>query len=90
MTFLYHILIHVYYFLVLIASAFNPKARLWIKGRMGWRTRIRKWNTAGKPVIWFHAASLGEFEQGRPLIDKIRENHPKCHYPADILFSFGI
>jgi len=79
MTFLYHILIHAYYFLVLIASAFNPKARLWIKGRMGWRARIRNWNTAGKPVIWFHAASLGEFEQGRPLIDKIRENHPKCN-----------
>ncbi len=84
MTFLYHILIHVYYFLVLIASAFNPKARLWLKGRMGWRTRIRKWNTAGKPVVWFHAASLGEFEQGRPLIDKIRENHPKC----SILLTF--
>jgi 3-deoxy-D-manno-octulosonic-acid transferase len=57
---------------------------LWIKGRMGWRTRIRNWNTAGKPVIWFHAASLGEFEQGRPLIDKIRENHPKYN----ILLTF--
>jgi 3-deoxy-D-manno-octulosonic-acid transferase len=84
MTFLYHISIHIYYFLLLIASAFNPKARLWIKGRMGWRTRIRNWNTAGKPVIWFHAASLGEFEQGRPLIDKIRENHPKYN----ILLTF--
>lgn len=84
MTFLYHILIHIYYFLVLIASAFNPKAQLWIKGRMGWRARIRNWNIAGKQVIWFHAASLGEFEQGRPLIDKIRENHPKCH----ILLTF--
>ena len=29
-------------------------------------------------MIWFHAASLGEFEQGRPLIDKIREDHPEC------------
>jgi 3-deoxy-D-manno-octulosonic-acid transferase len=84
MTFLYHISIHVYYFLVLIASAFNPKARLWVKGRMGWRTRIRNWDTAGKPVVWFHAASLGEFEQGRPLIDKIRENQPNC----SILLTF--
>jgi 3-deoxy-D-manno-octulosonic-acid transferase len=84
MTFLYHILIHVYYVLVLIASAFNPKARLWIKGRMGWKTRIRNWDTAGKRVIWFHAASLGEFEQGRPLIDKIRENHSNCR----ILLTF--
>ena len=84
MTILYHILIHVYYCLVLIASAFNQKARLWIKGRMGGRTRIRNWNKAEKPVIWFHAASLGEFEQGRPLIDKIRENHPTCN----ILLTF--
>ncbi len=84
MTFLYHISIHVYYFLVLIASAFNPKARLWIKGRMGWRTKLRNWNQAGKPVIWFHAASLGEFEQGRPLIDRLRENRPECN----ILLTF--
>jgi 3-deoxy-D-manno-octulosonic-acid transferase len=62
----------------LAASAFNPKARLWIRGRFGWRTRIRNWNTGGKPVAWFHAASLGEFEQGRPLIEKIREKHPEC------------
>jgi 3-deoxy-D-manno-octulosonic-acid transferase len=84
MTFLYHISIHIYYFLVLIASVFNPKASLWIKGRMGWRVKIRNWNPEGKKVIWFHAASLGEFEQGRPLIDKIRENHPDCR----ILLTF--
>jgi 3-deoxy-D-manno-octulosonic-acid transferase len=84
MTFLYHISIHIYYFLVLIASAFNPKARLWIKGRMGWRKIIRNWNPAGRQVIWFHAASLGEFEQGRPLIDKIRKSNPGC----SILLTF--
>lgn len=84
MTFLYHISIHVYYFLVLIASAFNPKARSWIKGRMGWRKKIRNWNQAGRQVIWFHAASLGEFEQGRPLIDKIRNTRPGC----SILLTF--
>lgn len=84
MTFLYSISIHIYYLLVLITSVFNPKARLWIKGRMGWKTRLRNWNTLGKPVIWFHAASLGEFEQGRPLIEKIREVHPGCY----ILLTF--
>ncbi len=77
MTFLYHISLHVYYFLVLVASVFDPKARQWIKGRMDWRSRLRRWNTENKPVIWFHAASLGEFEQGRPLIDKIRESQPQ-------------
>jgi 3-deoxy-D-manno-octulosonic-acid transferase len=75
MTILYNIALHVYYLLVLIASLFNPKARLWIAGRRGWRSKLRNWNPSGEPVIWFHAASLGEFEQGRPLIDKIRESH---------------
>jgi 3-deoxy-D-manno-octulosonic-acid transferase len=84
MTLLYHISIHIYYFLVLIASAFNPKARQWIKGRMGWRSKLRNWNPDKKTVIWFHAASLGEFEQGRPLIDKIRENNPQIR----ILLTF--
>jgi 3-deoxy-D-manno-octulosonic-acid transferase len=84
MTFLYHILIHIYYFLVLVASVFNPKARQWIKGRFGWRSRLLNWNTDGKPVIWFHAASLGEFEQGRPLIDKMRESQPQ----VKILLTF--
>jgi len=84
MTFLYHIVIHVYYFLVLVASAFNPKARLWIKGRMGWKKKLNNWNSSGKPVIWFHAASLGEFEQGRPLIDRIKENRSDC----SILLTF--
>ncbi len=51
----------------------NPKAKLWVEGR-------NTFPAAGldkDPWIWFHAASLGEFEQGRPLIEAIKESHPE-------------
>lgn len=77
MTFIYRIGILAFYGLLLAASPFNRKARLWITGRFGWRTRLKAWCQQGGPVIWVHAASLGEFEQGRPLIDMIRQRHPE-------------
>lgn len=76
MTFLYHIAIHLYYLIILLAYPFNQKARFWITGRLGWRSRLQEWRKPGRPVIWIHAASLGEFEQGRPLIDEIKSIHP--------------
>lgn len=53
-----------------ILSLWNQKARLWVRGRKDWRARLK----AGlppddQPLIWFHAASVGEFEQARPLIE---------------------
>lgn len=68
-----------------LAALFNRKAARWIQGRRGWLIRLqdyRKDNTS--PLIWFHCASLGEFEQGRPLIEKIKETFP--HY--QILLTF--
>lgn len=60
---------------MLAVSVFNPKARLWIRGRLGWRACLMKWRNADDRVIWIHAASLGEFEQGRPLIDEIKKKN---------------
>jgi len=76
MTFLYFISIHLYYLILLVISPFNIKARLWLKGRLGWRTHLKEWRRPGDRVIWFHAASLGEFEQGRPVIDQVKGNYP--------------
>ncbi|HUQ65628.1 MAG TPA: glycosyltransferase N-terminal domain-containing protein [Flavitalea sp.] len=60
-----------------IASIWNIKARLWLQGRKNLLDRI---TTAlrenSKPVIWMHSASLGEFEQGRFLIESIRTKYP--------------
>jgi 3-deoxy-D-manno-octulosonic-acid transferase len=77
MTFIYTILIHFYYLIVLAVSLFSHKARLWVRGRLGWKKRLEEWCVPGDPIIWIHAASLGEFEQGRPLIDIIKSNHPR-------------
>lgn len=76
MTILYHISIHLYFLLLLAASLFNRKARSWVAGRWGWRSKLLQWRNPSQRVVWIHAASLGEFEQGRPLIEDIRRRYP--------------
>ncbi len=73
---LYNFGIWIYYFGIWIASFFNKKAKLWIEGRKDIFTRIKLQITDNQPIIWFHCASLGEFEQGRPLIEKIKQELP--------------
>ena len=74
---LYSIGIRLYYILVLLASPFNTKASHWIRGRRRLFKHIRKEFKTKNPVAWFHAASLGEFEQGRPLIEALRKKRPE-------------
>ncbi len=70
----YTLAIRAYALAVRIAALFgNAKARLWVKGRKG----MPETTTDDTPWIWFHAASLGEFEQGRPLIEAIKKTHPE-------------
>ena len=74
MRFLYTIFIQFYYFIVLVVSPFNSKAKQWIAGR---KMTIFPPVSKDEKIIWFHAASLGEFEQGRPVIEFIKRNHPE-------------
>ena len=76
MLLLYNIGIRVYYFIILFASLFNKKARYWINGRKGLFKQIAAAIDPDVRIIWFHCSSLGEFEQGRPVIEKIREEFP--------------
>lgn len=74
---LYRIFIFLYACGIEIASVFNPKARSWYKGRIKIFKKLQKAFKGNKaPVIWFHCASLGEFEQGRPLLEQLRQRHP--------------
>lgn len=66
----YNIGILIYHKLLYIASFFNNKAKLWVKGR--YNQQIQQFTSS----IWFHFASLGEFEQGRPVLEKIRLLYP--------------
>jgi 3-deoxy-D-manno-octulosonic-acid transferase len=84
MPIVYTIIIHLIYFLLLPSAWFSTKARLWINGRKNWRHKLHKWQRPQKSVYWFHAASLGEFEQGLPVIDALKESDPGC----SIIISF--
>jgi 3-deoxy-D-manno-octulosonic-acid transferase len=56
-----------------LAALFHPKARLWVEGRRSWRQRYAAEFQPQRKVLWVHAASLGEFEQGRPVIEQWRQ-----------------
>ncbi|MET3881013.1 glycosyltransferase N-terminal domain-containing protein [Chitinophaga sp. OAE865] len=60
----------------LAAFAGKAKARRWLEGRQNWRLRMQQDGIGTHPVIWIHAASLGEFEQGRPVLEAIRTTWP--------------
>lgn len=75
--FIYNRLISAYASTVRLASPFNPKARQLAKGQQGLLTRIEQ-SLAGHtaPRVWFHCASLGEFEQGRPVMEAFKARYP--------------
>ncbi|WP_423149574.1 3-deoxy-D-manno-octulosonic acid transferase [Rubrolithibacter danxiaensis] len=75
MLFVYNFCIKIYLLLIFIFSFFNRKARLWINGRKNIFKIIEKEQITGS-TIWFHFASLGEFEQGRPVLEKIKQLYP--------------
>jgi len=77
MVILYNIGIRIYHLGILISSLFNSKAKLWISGRKKLFGRIQSAIDPSDQVIWFHCSSLGEFEQGRPVIERIREVAPE-------------
>lgn len=93
---LYTIGIHLYSFGVRVAALFgNVKAKQWVEGRKKQGVlSLSKGSTRNEPVlqqaqepdawIWFHAASLGEFEQGRPVIEALKKDFPQYK----ILLSF--
>lgn len=88
MLLLYNLSVRIYLIAIHIASVFNKKAGLWIDGRRELFPRLEKALEAvrsnGEALIWMHCASLGEFEQGRPVIEGLRKNHPE----TKILLTF--
>lgn|SRR5574344_155506 len=84
MQYFYNIAIRLYGFIIGIVALFSPKAKKrHIGGRFALRYLKKKINPQTS-YIWFHAASLGEFEQGRPLMEALRKKEPN----AKILLTF--
>jgi 3-deoxy-D-manno-octulosonic-acid transferase len=76
MHFLYNLTILFTQFLLKIIALFSPKMKLFVDGRKDVFTILEQKIAAKDQTIWFHAASLGEYEQGLPVIEKIKEKYP--------------
>jgi 3-deoxy-D-manno-octulosonic-acid transferase len=78
---LYKFAISFYFRLIHIAALFRTDARKWVRGRMNWYNEldvfIESIQHKKTPRLWIHVSSLGEFEQGRELIEMIRSHHPQ-------------
>jgi 3-deoxy-D-manno-octulosonic-acid transferase len=77
MLFLYNIGIFLYGLIVRLIAPFNTKANLFIQGRKNIFHKIEQQINREEKHVWFHFASLGEFEQGRPVLEKIKSMHPQ-------------
>lgn len=81
MRWVYSFFIVCYGVVLRIAALFNGKARLWTDGRRGLfmhlETALKQVNREKNPIVWFHVSSLGEFEQGRPVIEAIKKRWPE-------------
>ncbi|KOS06545.1 3-deoxy-D-manno-octulosonic acid transferase [Flavobacterium akiainvivens] len=76
MLFLYSLFTHIAFFFLNIVALFNRKMKLFVQGRKHVFDTLQQSISAADKVIWFHAASLGEYEQGLPIMEKMRELHP--------------
>ena len=81
----YHIFLWLYRTGIRLITPWNPKAKRWVEGRRGIFERIAaEISPDERPLIWMHCASLGEFEQGRPVLESLRKKTPG----AKILITF--
>jgi len=76
MSILYTISIQIYVIAIRIAALFNVKAKLWIKGRKAIFQKLAEATKEDQDIVWFHCASLGEFEQGKTVIESYKIKHP--------------
>ena len=86
--FFYTIFCRFYLLGIRLAALWNPKAKLWVEGRKGLFEKLQS-EVGGQrsprssdsyrdrsPLVWIHCASLGEFEQGRPVLEALRDQYP--------------
>ena len=81
---IYDIFIFLYSKAILLASGMNDKAHLWIRGR-------HKLPLTGdqRPSIWMHCSSLGEFEQGRPVLEALKVKYPNYRFIVSFFSPSG-
>jgi 3-deoxy-D-manno-octulosonic-acid transferase len=76
---LYSFALFLYRQLMRLASLFHPKANLWHKGQLGvWEGLEQAMSAPKKAIFWIHTASMGEFEQARPIIEALKSQYLDC------------
>lgn len=80
----YILSVYIYRLVIQIASPFNRKAQLWVRGRKKIWSRMEAEERGTGRLVWFHVASLGEFEQGRPVMEELKRREPETR----ILLTF--
>ena len=77
---LYDLSVSLYGLSIRIAAHFNPKAKKWIEGRKDWKKKLEEDLLSAQAekgkIIWLHAASVGEFEQGKPVLEALKDAYP--------------
>jgi 3-deoxy-D-manno-octulosonic-acid transferase len=86
MLYLYNLIIQFAGFLLKITAIINPKIKLFVDGRKDVFKILQEKIDSEDKTIWFHAASLGEYEQGLPVIEEIKKKYP-CHKIIITFFS---
>ena len=81
---LYYLIIYLMVAGIRISTLWNDKSKLWVNGRKGWHEKLKKIPSKKETRIWFHVSRLGEFEQARPVIQKLKELKPHC----EIILTF--
>ena len=86
MIFFYNLFRVAYKTAISLAAGWNLKARKWVDGRQNWQEQLQQnWQpNPNHKVVWMHCASLGEFEQGRPVLEEIKIQYPD----SKILLTF--
>ena len=80
MFFLYNLAVLLSWFFLHPVALFNVKIRQFVTGRKQVFSYLKKHRDKDKPLIWIHTASLGEFEQGAPVLDILREEYPEHQF----------
>ncbi len=74
--FFYNIFLFLFRVGIQVLALFDGKARKWVNGRKDIFSRLRQAIPENQPLIWIHCASLGEFEQGRPIMERLKMDYP--------------
>jgi 3-deoxy-D-manno-octulosonic-acid transferase len=77
MLIFYDIFLLFYRLALQLAALWNPKARFWVEGRKNIFERLKSAVEKGQgPIVWMHSSSLGEFEQGKPVLESLKNTYP--------------